>query len=211
MMVAYAYREEENKGALWLKFFRLANPKQRGKAVNFGGISYVQRDAARFPGERFPDTNRLQEFWEWRLTDSKDADELKEFGWWVREGKFNDSWMLARLIGTLEKTDGDIANDFHVLRELVGLAVRYPQLCALALLLIVRSRSVDRLTLGHNEDIPRILEAIYSTGDISAIGIAEQTIDHLTKLGFENFRTLSQTQRRLPEPGKDTLSADRSP
>jgi len=48
--------------------------------------------------------------------------------------------MLARLIGTLEKTDGDIANDFHVLRELVGLAVRYPQLCAQALLLIVRSR-----------------------------------------------------------------------
>jgi len=205
MMVAYAYREEENKGALWLKFFRLANPKQRGKAVNFGGISYVQRDAARFPGERFPDTNRLQEFWEWRLTDSKDADELKEFGWWVREGKLNDSWMLARLIETLEKTKGDIVDDFHVLRELVGLTVRHPELCAQALLLIVRSRSADHLTLGHNEDIPRILDAIYSMGDASAIGIAEKTIDHLTKLGFENFRTLGQTQRKPPEPGKNTL------
>jgi hypothetical protein len=106
MMVAYAYRVEDAKGALWVKFFRMASPKLRGKAVDFGGMSYVQRDAAHFPSGRFPDTGRLQEFWEWRLTESRDADELKEFGRWVRAGKFNDSWMLARLIETLKKTGG---------------------------------------------------------------------------------------------------------
>jgi hypothetical protein len=194
MMVAYAYREEEDKGASWLRFFRLANPKQRGKAVNFGGTSFVQRDVVR-TGERSPDTNRLQEFWEWRLKESKDAEELKEFGWWVRDGKFNDEWMLERLIETLVKTGGDIEG-FHVLRELLALAVRQPQLCAQALALIVLSKSADRLTLGHDEDIPRILAALYSTGDAGATNIAEKIIDHLTKLGFETFRTIPQTQRK---------------
>jgi hypothetical protein len=195
MMVAYTYREEDDKGAAWLKFFRLANPKQRGKAVNFCGTSYVQRDAGH-AGEKTPDTNRLQEFWEWRLKDSKDAEELKEFGWWVREGKFNDEWMLRRLIDTLEKTGGDIEADFHVLSVLLVLAVKHPQLSAQALFLIVRSKSADRLTLGHNEDIPRILAALYSTHDADSIGIAENVIDHLTKLGFETYRTISQVQRK---------------
>jgi len=111
--------------------------------------------------------------------------------------------MLARLIETLEKTKGDIAEDFHVLRGLLALTVEHPELCTQALLLIVRSRSADRLTLGHNEDVPRILDAIYATGDAGAVSIAEKIIDHLTKLGFENFRTISQTQRKPPQPGKD--------
>lgn len=195
MMVAYAYREEDDKAAAWLKFFRLSNPKQRAKAVNFCGTSYVQRDAGR-AGEKTPDTNRLQEFWEWRLKDSKDAEELKEFGWWVRDGKFNDEWMLRRLIDTLEKTGGDISADFQILNAFPALAIRQPQLCAKALSLVIRSRSSDRLTLGHNEDIPRILNALYSTHDAVAIGIAENVIDHLTKLGFERYRTILQVHQK---------------
>ncbi|MGA2143507.1 MAG: hypothetical protein ABSH49_00845 [Bryobacteraceae bacterium] len=199
MMVAYSYREEGEKGAAWLKFFRLANPKQRGKAVNFCGTSYVQRDSGS-TGERLPDTNRLQEFWEWRLKESKDVEELKEFGWWVREGKFNDEWMLHRLIATLERTGGDIVADFHVLSVLLTLAAKHPQLCAQALSLIVRSKSADRVTLGHSEDIPRILAALYSTGDADTTDTAENIIDHLTKLGFDTFREISQAQRKPVDP-----------
>ena len=208
MMTAYAFREEDDKGALWHKFFRLAKPKQRGKAVNFGGTSYVQRDAARFPGEKFPDTNRLQEFWEWRLKDSKDVEELKQFGWWVRDGKFKDEWMLERLIETLEKTGGDIDPDFQVLCVLVSLARTHPRLCAQALSLIVRSRSADRVTLGHDESLPGILDAIFSTGDAAAVGIAEKIIDHLTKLGFENFRIISTHERSKPGEDRPVVESD---
>jgi hypothetical protein len=82
------------------------------------------------------------------------------------------------------------------LRELLTLAVAHPELCSQALLLIVRSRFVDRLTLGHNEDLPRILEAIYATGNAGAVGFAERIIDHLTKLGFESFREISRAHER---------------
>jgi hypothetical protein len=48
MMIAFAYRGEEDKGATWAKFFRLATAKQRGRAVSFAGRAYVLRDSARF-------------------------------------------------------------------------------------------------------------------------------------------------------------------
>ena len=207
MMVAYAYREDEENGATWLKFFRVASPKQRGKAVSFGGTAFVHRGAAR-AGEQLPDTNRLQQFWEWRLKESKDTEELKEFGWWVREGNFNDEWVLQRLIDTLVKTDGDVAMDFQVLDALLVLAPRHPLLCAKALSLMVRSRSADRLMLGHNEDIPRILEALYSTEDAEATSVAENVIDHLTKLGFETYRTISQAQRKPLGTQEERLIAE---
>ncbi len=187
----------------WLGINDPVLPEQRTEKTQkqlglFQRRSYVQRDAGR-TGEKTPETNRLQEFWEWRLKDSKEAEELKEFGWWVREGKFNAEWMLGRLIETLEKTGGDIEADFHVLSVLLALSAKHPQLCAKALSLIVRASSADRLTLGHDENIPRILAALYSTGDAAAIGLAENIIDHLTKLGFETFRKIPQTERKSLE------------
>jgi hypothetical protein len=197
MVIAYAYRMGGDKDALWLRFFRVADPKQRGMAVSFCGSVFINREEAR-SGEKFPETNRLQEFWEWRLADSKDVEELKEFGWWVADGRFNDEWMLERLIETLHKTRGVIDAAFHVLAALSALASRYPVPTARALSLIVKSRSADRLMLGHNENIGGILSTLYSSADAQAIELAESVIDHLTKLGFERYRSIPEIQRRLP-------------
>ena len=197
MVIAYAYRMGGDKDALWLRFFRVADPKQRGMAVSFCGRMYINREEAR-SGDKFPETNRLQELWEWRLAASKDAEELQEFGWWVADGKFNDEWMLQRLIETLHKTGGVIEAGFLVLAALSALASRHPLLCARALSLIVKSRSADRLMLGHNENIEGILSTLYSSADAQAIEVAESVIDHLTKLGFERYRSIPEIHRRLP-------------
>ena len=123
---------------------------------------------------------------------------LREFGWWVADGRFNDEWMLERLIETLHKTSGVIEVAFQVLAALSALASRHPMLCARALSLIVKSRSADRLILGHNENIEGILSTLYSSADAHAIEVAESVIDHLTKLGFERYRSIPEIQRRLP-------------
>ena len=197
MVIAYAYRMGADKDALWLKFFRVADPKQRGMAVSFCGRAYINREEGR-SGDKFPETNRLQELWEWRLADSKDVEELQEFGWWVADGRFNDEWMLERLIETLHKTGGVIEADFLVLAALSALASRHPVPSARALSLIVKSRSADRLMLGHNENIEGILSTLCSSGDVQAIEVAESVIDHLTKLGFERYRSIPEIHRRLP-------------
>lgn len=206
MAVAYVYREEEEKGALWLKFFRAASAKQRGHAVSFAGRSFVH--GADRPGEKLPDTNRLQEFWEWRLKDTKDIEELKEFGWWVRAGRFNDEWMLERLIDTLGKTGGALEVDFEALSTLSALASDHPLLCARALSLIVLSKSADRLMLGYNDDLREALSRLYSTANADAIVIAEKVIDHLTKLGFETYRTIPHVQLKPIESPDEKLMAN---
>jgi hypothetical protein len=38
-------------------------------------------------------------------------------------------------------------------------------------------------------NIESILSTLYSSGDIQAIEVAESVIDHLTKLGFERYRS----------------------
>jgi hypothetical protein len=197
MMIAYAYRTSGDQDPLWVNFFRVADPKQRGAAVSFCGRSYINRKETQ-SGEKRPETNRLQEFWEWRLAASKDVEELKEFGWWVRGGSFNDRWMLERLIETLQKTCGVIEAVFLVLPALSAVASKHPSLCARALSLIVKSRSADRLTLGHSKDIEQILSILYSGADAEALSSAEGVIDHLTKMGFEHYRSIPRIEQPLP-------------
>jgi hypothetical protein len=197
MMVAYAYRMEEEKGAVWAKFFQSATPEQRGMAVSFAGRVCIHASPAR-TGDTPPSINRLQEFWEWRLAESKEADELKEFGWWVTEGKFNDEWMLTRLIETLKKTGGTTATDFEVLRTLSVLVAKQAKLCVQALSLIVKSRSADRWMFGHSQEIRDILSTAYASPDAETKDIAFDAIDHLTKLGFEHYRDILELQQPKP-------------
>jgi len=207
IVVAYAYTmDPEANSHLWARFFRVADPKQRGMAVSFCGRAYVQRREPN-PGEKFPETNRLQQFWEWRLGDSNDVDELKEFGWWVVSERFNDEWLLERVIETLQKTGGVIEADFLVLAALATMATQYASQCARAVSMIVKSRSADRLTLGHNEDIETILSCLYVTDDPQTRALVEATVDHLTKLGFERYRHVL-FPKRLPRVNQLSSGVD---
>ena len=154
-------------------------------------------DPARL-GDMVPDKSRLQELWEWRLEVTKDAEELQEFGWWVRDGYFDDNWMLERLIETLTKTDGAIAADFYALESLATLAPDHPALCARALLLIVKSRSTDRWMMADRKEITSILTTVHGNADQALRGLVANIIDHLTKLGFESYRRILQNPPQAP-------------
>jgi hypothetical protein len=199
MMIAYIQRAEDEKGAAWSKFFHKATAKQRGRAVNFAGRAYVFGDPSRLGG-MIPAKNRLQEFWEWRLRVTKDAEELQEFGWWVKDGYFDDKWMLERLIETLTKTEGALAADFYALEALAKLAPIYPELCARALSLIVKSRSTDRWTMADRKEISSILTTVHTNADPDINELAANIIDHLTKLGFESYRAILENPAHAVVP-----------
>lgn len=195
MVIAYAYRVEDGKTANWVKFFRVATAKQRGHAVSFGGRAYVLRDSERFD-EIPPDTSRLQEFWEWRLAESGDREELQEFGWWIRAGRFDDEWMLGRLVDTLNKSEGAIEADISVMNALSELAPKYPKLCAEVLTRIVKSRFTERWMLGSGGKAQHILTDVYNSQSEETRKMALHLIDHLTKLGFEQYRQILDETRR---------------
>jgi hypothetical protein len=204
LMTAYAYRLEEEGNPLWEKFFRLATAKERGIAVAFCGGVYAERAASAAAGE-LPSTERLQEFWDWRLSVSKDVDELRAFGCWVQSDKFSYEWLLEHLVATLRKTRGVIDREFTVLASLRIYATQYPLLCTSALELLVKAKTADRIMLGHNEDIDEILKCARGSGEAKTVAQADRIIDYLTRLGFESYRSLQTRNQQTPAPADGVM------
>jgi hypothetical protein len=190
MMISHAYRLDDTS---WRKFFRVASPTQRGMAVSLGGRAYIVSGPKERDRVSAPEKTRLQEFWEWRLSESQDSDELRQFGWWIRVDAFDNGWMLARLKETLDKTNGAIEMEHIVLSTLASLALEYPELCSDILALLVPSKHTRRLMLGHNDDLWNCMLQLRNSGNEAAIRKTETVIDYLLKLGFEKFRAIPST------------------
>jgi hypothetical protein len=142
-------------------------------------------------GEKVPKITTLQKFWEWRLKESDAPSELREFGWWAKEGKFNNKWMLEQLLKTVEKTKGDVNGEFIVMHSLDILAPEYPLLSAKILKLIFASTSRrDRYVFLHVAELRSALIKILKTNNDEAKKVAHQTIDYLLKLGVEDMKNL---------------------
>jgi len=193
VMIAYAYGIDRPDDLLYLAFFREASGKQRGMAVSFAGRAYIARDEVP-PGDKLPDLERLQTFWEWRLSESSSVEELQEFGWWAKENRFDNRWMLEKLVDTLQKTKGIIDGDFQVIETLCALADRHPLLCARALDLIIHSSTSRRSFLwGHTDDIHKALMGVCKAGETEAKRLGVKSVDYLTKLGFETYRSILES------------------
>ena len=187
LVIAYAFGTDSS-GYLCRRFFREADAKQRGDVVSFGGRVYVHRN--RQPGELTPDDDRLRSFWEWRLAESDDTEELANFGWWVRPGRFDDQWQLQMLEGTLKKTKGVIQPDFEVLKALSVMATARPLEVARVLDLLVGSAGAQRRLLWNTSEIQDVLSKVRETNDPNIIRQTDAIADYLTKLGFESYRNL---------------------
>jgi hypothetical protein len=187
MMIAYAFDlDGSNRDALYLDFFGKAPAGMRGQAVSFGGRSYISNEMA--SGNIVPAVKRLQKFWEWRVLDTNAVEELREFGWWSTDSKFPPKWLLKQLIATLKKTDGVIDADFKVIETLSTLAPSYPRLASEALFIMVKGQGKTGFFLhGHRDEISRIIMAGYQSNNRDW---ADKIVDHLTKLGFEDYRNL---------------------
>lgn len=100
--------------------------------------------------------------------------------------------MLERLLRTVEKTKGDIDGEFVVMDSLEALSGTYPLLCAKILKhIFASSNRRDRYAFLHIGDFRDVVTKIFASGDLEAIKIANETVDYLLKLGFEDSRTSS--------------------
>lgn len=189
-MIAYAFEIEDGSPPFYEVFFSKAGGKCRGIAVSMAGRHYISRD--NFPhGEKQPDMSVLQRFWDWRLAESDAPSELREFGWWTKLGRFDNKWMLERLLRTVEKTKGDINGEYLVMDALNSLSEEHPLLCAKILKHIFASSSRrDRYAFLHMGELRSALEKILKNIDEEAKKVAHDTVDYLLKLGFDDLRTL---------------------
>lgn len=185
--IGFLFNMETAGDSLSQYLFKKANPEQRGMAISFVGRHYVLMDLDE-KREVIPLLEKLKEFWEWRLEDSSEVAELKEFGWWVRPGKFNDQWMLEMLDKTVVKTKGAIDGEFKVFEALKELAPSFPVLVAQVFLQIIQDRGERRFMHIEGEETGQILDSLESSGDSVAIKIAGKIRNHLLSLGYEQYR-----------------------
>lgn len=173
---------------------------QRGMAVSFAGRAYVSREVVP-KGERMPNLGKLKEFWEWRLSETSSTEELQEFGWWATQNKFETQWFLERLIETLDKTNGVVEAAFRVIDALDAIAKDYPLPCIKALDLIIRCRNNKGIFFhAQNDKMRNILSNAYQSGNPDALKIADRLLDHVAKLGFEDFRFVRNRNANTQSP-----------
>jgi len=194
-MISYAFEIEKGKDAFYKSFFGKASGKCRGMAVSMAGRHFVSRD--NFPKEEIhPKIKTLQKFWDWRLDESYAVSELREFGWWTKLGRFDDKWMLERLLKTVQKTKGDVDGEFVVMDSLVALSEKYPDLCAKITKEIFTSRRHrDGYIFMHKGELRSVLENILKNGSKDAKKDVGDTIDYLLKLGYEDLRTIGDVSK----------------
>ncbi|MDR3571877.1 MAG: winged helix DNA-binding protein [Candidatus Pacebacteria bacterium] len=197
-MTAYAFEVDENGSPFHEHFFANASGKCRGMAVSFGGRAFVSRDNVT-SGDKMPRMELLQKFWDWRLENSDAPSELREFGWWTKLDKFDNEWMLERLLKTVEKTKGDINGEFIVMNSLKALAAEYPLLCGKILRhIFTSSNRRDRYAFLHTGELKDALIDILESSDEEAQKAAKDIVDYLLKLGFEDLRTLVDLTNATP-------------
>ncbi len=195
MVIAYAFDFDRAKDPVHETFFRVAKAKYGGKAVSFAGRAFIQREIP--DSEAKPNFSRLKRFWQWRLQLSNNPKELTNFGWWAKKDKFENKWMLERLLETAEKTEGELDGDHCVFAALAALSEQYPLLCAKILKLVAFSESAKRSQLIrlYADATKSCLIDIYRSRKKDVILVADSIIDHLTKLGLEDMRNVPEFAR----------------
>jgi len=181
LMIAYTYGLCEMKDPLFQLFFKKATNEQKGMAISFVGRAYILSDNK---DKSKIDFNRLKKLLTWRLKEATSTEELKEFGFWIKDGFFNNKWLLEVLIGILKKTNGLIESDFRIAEFLKSNAIKYPKLVADTLLLLVKARRKYRdFHLMREGEIKSILSELNKSDNASIKDISNKIIDHLMKLG----------------------------
>jgi hypothetical protein len=197
IMIGLVFNVDKTKEPLYRRYFSKANGKQRGVAISFAGRDVVLGDK---PGDKkttFPDIKKMQRFWEWRLKESVNVEELKEFGWWAKENFFDNQWLLKSLLQTVKITRGIIEGEHWVVKALSKLSREYPLLCAEILNIIIRTPDPQTyLISAYKREIKNILTNVFGEGDRSAEEIGDQVVDFLTKMGLEELRYVKDS----PDP-----------
>lgn len=197
LMIAYAYNIIQYEDPLIKQFYKKENHEQKGLAVNFMGRVYIaSEDSTR--GQQ-PNKERLKSFWVLRLQDSHFLAELKEFGWWVKVGYFDDQWMLTMLLATLTTTQGIIDPNYRVLEALEQLASTYPLLVSQCLLKMVKAQYQDRFLQMTNEShIINIVKQLHQNDDKRVRDIIIQISDQMLRLGNDDFREYAKAVPKVP-------------
>jgi hypothetical protein len=168
-------------------FYRRADAKLRGYAVNFIGVSL------RNTKEPIPEkiAARLKELWIERVEANKgkpedSADELKEYGWWFASRKFDDDWSVHQLVEALRLAKL-VEPDHLVVERLVDTSRVMPLQSIQALRMMIEGDVRGWGILGWTDKAKEIIRTARRSGDPEARRSAEDLVNLLGSRGHFDF------------------------
>jgi hypothetical protein len=187
LMVFYARGKLDGQGALLDAFYRRADGKLRGQALNYVGWD-LRSVKDPLPGEV---AQRLRALLEARVEAAKHetagaAEELRQYGWWFACGKFDDEWSLRQLLEVL-RIAGWVEPDHLVVERLAGMSRTRPLLSVEALTLVVEGDKRGWGVVGWRDKAKDIIRAARRSGDAEARKRAEELANLLDSRGNFDF------------------------
>lgn len=194
LMVFYWRRKSDlnERGGLLERFYAKASDTLRAHALEFVGRSLINTEGAVEAEALEP----LRSIWLVRFDVARRAtnlapyiEELSAFGWWFASGKFDDSWAVEQLIGTLSLTRR-IDADWLVLEKLTRLAEAMPKEVVRCVSLMIEGDLEVWTIHGWLKELRAILSKIIRSSDRIARQAAVEVVNRLGTKGFLEFRDL---------------------
>jgi hypothetical protein len=178
---------------LLVTFFDLASVETRRDVI--GRLGWILMHAEEV-GE--PVLARAMSLYDWRARSAVElgaGEELQQFYWWVRSGKFPPSWWLPRLIAAAECTPFD--SHGMIGEALAAASGSHPGDALTALRLLLERSDRDRQGFGRYDLIqhaPQVLAAALNSGPDLAVD-AKDLMDRLGRQGQVNLNELVARRR----------------
>jgi hypothetical protein len=168
---------------LYIVFYNEATPEDRGKAIGHTAWSFMHAEAV---DDSIRD--RLAVLWDERVQHVEqhpdDKAELKDFYWFVRSGKFEQTWWVPRLKRALELNPDVDTNDM-ISEQLAEAARNFPRETLDVLVLLIRAEDTpmhDNYMLQH-EALAPVIAAALDSGDKQLIKDASSFMNEMGAKG----------------------------
>jgi hypothetical protein len=187
--------EELSPNSLLDRFFRNANVDTRTRIVSF-----IPRCVDEFVerGEEAP-IERAEAFWSWRVATSDDGADLRGFGLWMPNDRFNPVWRLTQLKLAIDR-GGVPLHEHAVIGALPPLAASHPALVLDSIAALIQQAGsytqIYRFT--YRGEIEAILRDALLSAEEGVRTTARELVNTLIAKGFTKLLALLE-----PPPAGD--------
>jgi hypothetical protein len=152
---------------------------------------------------------RARELVDWRLAEVSagraDLNELSEFYWWVRSGRFEPDWWLPILRQILTHDDFDM--DGMIGDALEAASRSYPRE-SLEIVELILKRRTERRAYQVLRTSPPVILAALTSGLPDVVSRAEALLNRLGREGFVELVASVERDRRMQGPGPNDVNPD---
>lgn len=176
------------KEGLLNDFYSVAGVELRSENLNF--IGRVLKDEEKTSPEV---AERLVSLLEDRIEIAKssggDIQEFENISWWLASDKFDEGWVLTKLLEVLEM-GCDIEGDFLVMEKFLNIADKFPLKVIKCLRLMVENDKKEWGSLFINDEMKNILQIVLATKNEEAVEETKEFINRLESRNHMEFRDL---------------------